>query len=180
MSDVKGFKATLIGTLVMAATSTFADAFWAAALPEHRTIYGLVHGGLVLGVLGLTLGRLAGARKAWLAAVGGLLIGVLAAALFYVLYPVVGIPAMLIAWMTLWLAFAFLSNAVGRLQEATSRTVVRGLAAAMFAGVGFWAISDIWLGPHDPGLLYWRNLLAWCIAFLPGFASLLIGRPGRA
>lgn len=180
MANLEGLKPIAIGTLVMAAVSTFADAFWAAALPEHRTIYGLVHGGLVLAVLGLMLGRLSGARKPLLAAVGGLMIGILAAALFYVLFPVIGIPAMVTAWMILWVAFAFLSNALAAKQEPPTRTVVRGVAAAIFSGIGFWLISGIWLGPHDPGPLYFRNFVAWCIAFLPGFASLLLGRPSRS
>jgi len=37
-------------------------------------------------------------------------------------------------------------------------------------------ISGIWLGPHDPGPLYWRNFAAWCVAFAPGFLALLGGR----
>jgi len=177
MSRVKGLQAVVFATVVMAVTSTFADALWAAAAPQQRAVYGVVHGGLVLAVFGLTLGWLGGARRAALGAVAGLMIGVLSAALFYVLYPVVGVAAILVAWMVLWLAFAFLGNAVAARRELPTRTVARGLAGLVLAGIGFWAISGIWLGAHDPGLLYHRNLAAWCVAFAPGFAALLIGRP---
>lgn len=170
-------RAIVGGTLAMALISTLADAFWAAAIPEHRASYGLAHGGLVLAALGAVLGWAVGARRRGLAAGGGLLIGVVAAALFYLLYGVVGPIAMVIAWMLLWVAFAILTDAVAAEPERGSQTLARGLAAAVLAGAGFWLISGIWLGPHDPGPLYWRNFLSWCVAFGPGFTALLVGRP---
>lgn len=180
MGQVNGLRATLVGTVVMAAVSTFADAFWAAAVPEHRAFYGLVHGGIVLSVLGLALAVLVGARSRLLGALAGLLIGVVAAASFYVLYPLIGVAAMLVAWMGLWLAFAFLIDALAPAAAAESRprTVTRAVVAAVLSGLGFWAISGIWLEGLDPGPLYLRNLLSWCVAFFPGFAALLVARPG--
>lgn len=175
-----GLRESLAATVVMAATSTFADAFWAAAIPEHRAVYGLVHGGLLLAVMGLVVAWATGGGRNSFAALAGLLVGVLAAALFYVLFPLVGVIAMVVAWMALWVAFAFVGNTAGSAAETTSRTVTRGVLAALIAGLGFWMISDIWLGAHDPGALYWRSFLYWCVAFLPGFAALVLWRNGGA
>ena len=173
-NDVRG---VVLGTLLMAAVSTFADAFWAAALPEHRTVYGLVHGALVLGALGLALAWLVGARQRLLRwGVVSLLVGVFAAVVFYGLFPFLGVMAMLVAWMGLWLAFAFVADAAAPVSESRGRVVARGVLAAVLSGIGFWAISGIWLGPHDPGVLFWRNFVAWCIAFAPGFIALLGSR----
>lgn len=180
MKATTGLRAAYIGTVVMALVSAFADAFWAAAIPEHRAFYGIVHGGLVLTVMGAMLGKLGGQGRVPLAALAGLLIGVLAGASFYLLYPLVGVPALVVAWMFLWLAFAFLNNALWSPAESHGRTVVRGVTAALLGGIAYWLISGIWLGPHDPGPFYYRNFAAWCVAFLPGFVSLLLGRTARS
>lgn len=174
---MQGLRQVLIGSLVMALTSAVADAFWAAALPEHRTVYGLVHGGIVLGVLGFVLARLGGARRPALGALAGVLIGVGAAALFYVLYVLVGNVAIILSWMALWLAFAMLNEALASDSETISRAITRGAVAAVASGLAFWLVSGMWLGPHDPGPLYVRNVVYWFVAFLPGFAALLVGRP---
>ena len=175
MSAMSRLRETLVASILMAVTSTFADAFWAAVIPEHRASYGLIHGGLLLAVMGSVIGWAMGAGRSAFAVSAGLLIGVLSAAFFYLLFPVIGVTAMVVAWMTLWVAFAFVGNAAGG-SETNSRTVARGLLAALLAGVGFWLISGIWLGPHDPGAMYWRNFVYWCVAYLPGFAALLLWR----
>jgi hypothetical protein len=177
MNNPPGLRGALVGTVIMALVSAFADAFWAAALPEHRTIYGLVHGAIVLGVLGFVLARLGKSRRAPLAGAGGVLVGVFAAALFYLLYGPIGNLALLIAWMALWVAFAFLNDLAVPASETGSRTVTRGLVAAVASGIAFWMVSGMWLGPHDPGPLYVRNALNWAVAFLPGFLALLLWRP---
>ncbi len=178
MNAVNGLRESLVATLIMAATSTFADAFWAAAISEHRAVYGLAHGGLLLAVMGLVIGRATGGGRNGFAAMAGLLVGVVSAALFYLLFPVIGVTAMLVAWMTLWVAFAFVGNTAGNTVETASRTVTRGVLAALLAGLGFWMISGIWAPGHDPGTMYWRNFAYWCVAFLPGFAALLLWRHG--
>jgi hypothetical protein len=180
MKQIPGLPQTIIGAFVMAVVSALADAFWAAALPEHRTIYGLVHGATVLGVLGLVLARLAGARRPALAGLGGVLVGLFAAGLFYVLYALLGNPALIIAWMALWVAFAFLTDLTAPTTEAGSRTLARGMAAAALSAIPFFILvgGAMWLGAHDPGPLYLRNVVYWAIAFLPGFAALLLWRSG--
>ena len=179
MERTKGLQEAALGALVMAVVSAGADAFWAAALPQHRTIYGLVHGALVLGVLGLVLARLAGAKRPAIAGVGGVLIGVLSAALFYVLYLAVGNAALVVAWMALWVAFAFLTDLAAPAHEPPSRRLARGLAAAVLSGIPFFVLvaGAMWLSAHDPGPLYLRNVAYWLVAFLPGFAALLLWRP---
>jgi hypothetical protein len=177
MDRLPGLKQVLTGVAIMAIVSALADAFWAAALPEHRTIYGLVHGAILLGAMGFVLARLVKSPRALLAGAGGLLVGVFCAALFYVLYALVGNAALLIAWMALWIAFAFLTGFSAPRSETASRTITRALAAAVLSGMAFWAVSGMWLGPHDPGPLYLRNLVYWAIAFLPGFAALMLWRP---
>lgn len=174
---MNGIRSALIGASIMALTSAFADAFWAAAIPEHRTIYGLVHGAIVLGMLGYVLARLGEARRPLLAAVAGMLIGLGAAALFYIAFALLGSPALVIAWMALWLAFAFLNEAIFPARETGSRALTRGVVAAVASGLAFWLVSGMWIGEHDPGPLYTRNVAYWFLAFLPGFAALLLGRP---
>ncbi len=176
MGAIRGLRESLIATVVMAAASTFADAFWAAAISEHRALYGLVHGGLLLAVMGLVIAWATGGGRNGFAALAGLLVGVLSAALFYLLFPVIGVTAMVVAWMALWVALAVVGNIAGGSGESGSRTVTRGVLAALLAGLGFWVISDIWLGAHDPGPVYWRSFVYWCVAFLPGFAALLLWR----
>lgn len=178
MDRVPGLRQTLIAAAIMAVVSAFADAFWAAALPEHRAVYGVVHGALLLGAMGAVLAALVASGRVFLGAVGGLLIGVVAAATFYVLYGVVGVLAMVIAWAGLWLAFAGLAGSLATVQEPTGRTVMRAAVAAMLSALAFWAISDIWLGEWTTGPLYVWNAAAWFVAFLPGFAALLLYRPG--
>jgi len=173
-SDVR---AIVLGTLVMAAVSTFADAFWAAALPEHRAVYGLVHGGLVFGVFAVVLAWSVRAARVLPWGAAGIMIGVFAAVVFYGLFPFVGIAAMFVAWMGLWLAFAQIAERAAANPEGGARPILRGVVAAVLSGVAFWAISGIWMGPHDPGPLYWRNFASWSVAFAPGFLALLGGRP---
>jgi len=47
-------------------------------------------------------------------------------------------------------------------------------ALALAAGVAFWAASGIWLDGSTRNPAYAINFLSWFIAFLPGFACLLL------
>lgn len=178
MNRIPGLQEAALGALIMAVVSAAADAFWAAALPQHRTIYGVVHGAVVLGVLGFVLARLAGSRRPAIAGLGGIIVGVLSAALFYVLFVLVGNPALILAWMALWVAFAFLTDLAAPRHEPPSRRLTRGLAAAVLSGIPFFVLvaGGMWLGAHDPGPLYLRNVAYWLVAFLPGFGALLLWR----
>jgi hypothetical protein len=45
--------------------------------------------------------------------------------------------------------------------------------AAIGSGLGFYAISGIWMPFNPHGWDYARHFIYWTIAYLPGFAALL-------
>ena len=172
---MRGLVASLVGALLLAALSTFGDFVWARFVHAHRAVFGLVHGTLLLLALGLYLGLLRKRPRA--GALGGALVGFLAAASFYALAPLLGYAAMFLSWMALWVGFGFLDARLrggARHREA----LARGLLAALGSGLAFYAISGIWTTPGGPRYAY--NFFCWTIAFLPGFAALLLRRPRRA
>ncbi len=59
MRNFTGYANTLIAALLLATASTLADLIWALWVPEHRAIYGLIHGALLFMTLGLVLAVLA-------------------------------------------------------------------------------------------------------------------------
>jgi hypothetical protein len=167
--------AALAGALLLGALSTLLDFTWARLALPHRAVLGLAHGTLLLLALGLYLGALRG--RPGRGAAAGALVGLLAAASFYALAPLLGYPAMFASWMALWVGFALVDARLGgtaSLREA----LVRGLLAAAGSGLAFWAISDIWLKPAPAGPRYAWNLACWTFAFLPGFAALLVRLSG--
>jgi len=168
-----GASASLAGALLLAALSTFGDFVWARYVPTHRAVFGLVHGTLLLLAQGLFLGLLR--RRPAPGALGGALVGLLAAASFYALAPLLGYAAMFASWMALWIGFAFLD---ARLRGGVPwrESLTRGLLAAVGSGLAFYAISGIWTNPAPGGPRYAYHFLCWTIAFLPGFAALLLRR----
>ncbi len=96
----------VVGALLLGALNTFGDFVWARFISSHRAVFGLVHGTLLLMAVGLYLGVLRG-RPAF-GAVAGATVGLLAAASFYALAPLLGYSAMFVSWMALWIGFAFL------------------------------------------------------------------------
>jgi hypothetical protein len=174
-APMPGPLAALAGALLLGALSTLFDYAWARLALPHRAVFGLAHGTLLLLSLGLFLGALRG--RPGRGAAAGALCGLLAAASFYALAPLVGYAAMFASWMALWVGFALVDArlAAGSTREA----LVRGLLAAAGSGLAFWAISDIWLKPAPSGPRYAWNFASWTLAFLPGFAALLL-RPRRA
>jgi len=165
-----GASASLAGALLLAALSTFGDFVWARYVPAHRALSGLVHGTLLLLALGLYLGLLR--RRPAPGALGGALVGLLAAASFYALAPLMGYAAMFVSWMALWIGFAFLD---ARLRGGVPwrESLTRGLLAAAGSGLAFYAISGIWTNPAPGGPRYAYHFLCWTVAFLPGFLALL-------
>ena len=174
-----GLTHAIAGALLLAALSTAYDFAWAYFSLEHRPVYGLVHGATLLAAAGLVLGWGPGRTVAGLA--GGALAGLVSAAAFYGLVTVTGfMPALIAAWMLLWVFFAGL-RALFEPGRVTGReVVVRGGVAALASGVAFWLVSGIWTR-HDPGgPNYAWNLAAWTVAYLPGFAALLLDTAGSA
>lgn len=169
---MQGLTTAIVGAVLLGVLSTVYDFVWATWIPQHRAVYGLVHGMTLLSAVGLVLGWPVGRALAGLA--GGAIAGLLAAAAFYALAPVLGMSAMFPAWMLLWLMFAALAAWLAR-RPLASGVVARGLMAAVLSGAAFWLISGIWLDHGPGGPNYARNLASWTFAYFPGFASLLIG-----
>jgi hypothetical protein len=179
-----GLAGAITGTLAIAALSTAGDFIWATWISSHRAVYGFIHGALLFLAIGLFLGSLAG--HAAVGAIAGTCVGALAAGLYYVLAPMFGFSAMIIAWMAVWLGLAFV---YGRLNpqriDAGNRHDIRislgavagrGVIAAIASGLGFYLISGIWRPFNPQGWDYLTHFGAWTVAYFPGFAGLLLGR----
>ena len=164
-----GMVFAVVASLLLGAVMTLGDWAWAALEIRHRVVNGLAHGALMCLCLGLAVGVRAGRPGA--AALAGPVIGVIAAASFYALAPVLRWSAMFPAWMLLWILFAVLQQRLAR-KEAMTTALVRGVAAALLSGAAFYAISGIWINDShtNPNLL--RHFGAWSFAFVPGFAAL--------
>jgi hypothetical protein len=167
---------TIGGALWAAALSTLGDWIWARFIPAHRPAYGLIHGtALCLGI-GLFLGLTR--RHAVKGALAGAAIGFGAAGGYYVLARFTGYAAMFVLWMALWVAFGLLvARALGEPRQAMAGAWLRGTMAAIGSGLAFYAVSGIWTQHRDGGPDYPYNFACWTIAFLPGFAALLLRPP---
>jgi hypothetical protein len=161
----------LMASLALGAVMTFGDFAWAALDIRHRVAYGIVHGATMCLCLGLAVG--VRARRQTVAAIAGLVIGVIAAVTFYALAPVLRLGAMFPAWMLLWILFAVLQH---RLQKTEGMRValLRGVCAALLSGVAFYLISGIWTRGGQPNLAL--NFASWSFAFFPGFLALFFLR----
>lgn len=159
----------VLAALLLGMVSTFGDYVWAHWQVRHRVVYGLVHGAVICLCIGAVIGGRSGRWTAGL--VIGPVVGVLAAAAFYVLAPAMGYSAMFPAWMLFWICFALLDARLTR--GGSMRTaLVRGLAAAVLSGAAFYLVSGMWTRPSRGGPNYPMHLLNWTFAFLPGFVAL--------
>jgi len=90
-------------------------------------------------------------------------------------------------WIGAWVALAALYGRLSSMRidsenvhdvTTNSRVVAgRGAIAAVASGLAFYAISGIWR-PFDPqGWDYLVHFAAWTVAYLPGFAALLVANP---
>jgi hypothetical protein len=178
-STMRGSTSALCGAMLLAALNTFGDFVWARYVPEHRAVFGLIHGTLLLMALGLYLGVLRGRRA--VGAAGGAAVGFGAAAAFYLLARFMGYSAMFAAWVGLWIAFALLDALLLRRSATLPEAVVRGVLAALGSGIAFYAVSGIWTRPSPGGPHYPYHFLCWTLAFLPGLLALLVNtRPSVA
>lgn len=153
---------------------TFGDWFWAAFSLRHLSIYGLIHGLLLCAWIGFLLGRLS--QRGVAGALFGAIVGLLAAASYYALVPLLGFSAMFVSWVGLWFGLACVRMYLtGALRQATlANGLLRAVIAAVGSGLAFYALSDIWLRP--PAVAnYSRNFSTWFVAFLPGALALLVG-----
>jgi hypothetical protein len=161
----------LTASLALGAVMTLGDFAWSALQIQHKVAYGIVHGAVMCLCLGLAVG--VRSRRPAVAAIAGLVIGVIAAVTFYALASALGIGAMFPAWMLLWILFAVLQC---RLQETETlgAALIRGTLAALLSGAAFYLISGIWTRGGEPNLA--RNFASWSFAFLPGFVALFLRR----
>jgi hypothetical protein len=170
-------RAVLIGALLIAAVSTLGDFIWAGLHLRHRPLYGLSHGILLFLCIGLYLGTLA--KQSALGALGGAVIGLLAAGSFYVLAPIAGYSVMFFAWAFVWLALAILAGRTLRRENPLrwNEVLGRGSFAAIGSGLAFYLISGIWRPFNPQGWDYAVHFLSWTVAYLPGFSALIKVQP---
>jgi rhodanese-related sulfurtransferase len=167
------------GLLVIAAVATLGNSIWYAFGVRHTLTAALLHGAVLLSVVGAVLG---GARgRALKGAPIGALAGIGGAASYWAIAAVGGqsaygiaIPA---AWVIMWFLLAALD---GRWLRAPDRRgwaaiAVRGLAAAAFGGAAFFLVMGIlWGPPPAAGRNYLVQFLAWAFAWAPGLFALTI------
>lgn len=163
----------VVASIALGLVSTLGDFVWDYFRLRHRMGYGLAHGAAICLCIGIAIGLRE--RKLLAGTIGGPIIGLLAAAGFYVLRPWLGYWGMFPMWMFFWLLFALLQDRLGAIR-GPNEAVARGLAAALLSGLAFYAISGIWTRPSPGGPDYIRHFLAWTVAFLPGFSMLFVGR----
>ena len=123
-------KAALIGALVTAAVSTFGDYLWANVIPHRIALYGLAHGLVLFLTVGLCLGL--PARKPVAGAIGGAVVGLSSAGLFYVIQPIVGYAtAMFTLFFALWIALGVLTGRVLQQRDSIRAVLLRSVLAAI-------------------------------------------------
>ena len=163
-------KNAAISTLVLALVATLGDWIWATYLPRPLMTAGLVHGALLCLVMGAMLGL--PARRAPAGAAAGIVVGLAAAALFYVIAPAMRMAAMLPAWFALWVLLAAAGRQLGAIRERWVVAVTRGVIAGLASGAAFYAVSSMWTEWDPNNMNYISHLARWAFAFAPGFMAL--------
>ena len=171
---------TIVGVLVVAAVATVGDSIWYTYGVRHTIVAGLVHGALLLTVVGAVLGAASGRVLKGLPI--GALAGIGGAASYFVLVAVMdrrtygsAIPT---AWVIMWLLLAALDGRWLRAPEPRTWAVIvgRGLAAAIIGGVAFYLVMTIlWGRPPAGGRNYVVQFFAWAFAWAPGLFALTFG-----
>jgi hypothetical protein len=173
----------IAGIAAIAAAATLGDFIWFSVGVRHTMAAGLVHGALLLAVLGAALGAASGRL------VKGLPIGALAglggALSYYGLILIMdsrtygtAIPG---AWVIMWLLLAALE---GRWLRAPSprrwsEIAIRGGVAALAGGLAFALVRTIlWGRPPGEGRNYLVQFAAWAFAWAPGLLALTWGTTG--
>jgi rhodanese-related sulfurtransferase len=168
---------TLAGILLVAGAATLGDFIWFTYGVEHNVLSGVVHGALLLMMVGGVLGWLAGRF------VRGLPIGAIAgiggAMSYYTIIALTGgrtygtaIPA---SWVILWLVLAALDGRWLRApaQRSWPSIAIRGLTAALAGALAFsYVMPIVWGRPPAGGRNYLVQWLAWAVAWAPGILAL--------
>lgn len=163
---------------MVAATATFGDWVWSTFEACRGTSAGVIHGAVLLTVVGGAIGAASGRL------VRGLPIGTLAgiggALSYYALVAVFGaraesaaIPA---AWCATWLLMAVLEGRwIVSPRRAWPAIAARGCAAALLSGVAFYLVLDLlWGEPPPEGRNYSLQFVAWTAAWAPGMLALTL------
>ena len=166
------FTAAVVGALVTAAVSTAGDYLWANVLPHGQPLYWFAHATVLFLTVGCFLGL--PSRKPVAGAIGAAAIGCGATLGFYVLQPFMGYSAMFVLFVALWIALGVLTGWFLQQRKSAGEILVRSAIAAIGSGLGFYAISGIWMPFNPHGWDYARHFIYWTIAYLPAFAALLI------
>ena len=159
--------------VLLAVVMTLGDAIWAALDLPHLRLFGVAHGAVMCLVMGLVIGWRA--RRPAAGTVAGPIIGVIAAVVFYALAGPLRFVALLPAWMSFWIMFAFFQQWLAR-ADSPGITALRSIVSAVLSGLAFVAISGVWTR-GSPG--YHVNLGSWFVAFLPGFVTLFFRHQPR-
>jgi hypothetical protein len=166
--------ASIVGAVVTAAVSTLGDYLWKNVLPHGLPVYWFAHAIVLFATIGSCLGL--PSRKPIAGALGAVAIGCLATAGFYFLQPLMGYSAMFVLFFGMWIGLGILTGRVLQRRGSASEIAIRSLLAAAGSGLGFYAISGIWMPFNPQGLDYVKHFVYWTIAYLPGFAALLVRR----
>ena len=166
------FKAAVIGAIATAAVSTIGDYLWANGLPHGQPIYWFVHAIVLFTTVGVCLGL--PSRKPLLGAVGAVSVGCAATIGFYFLQPLMGYSAMFPLFVGLWLGLGVLTVRVLQQKQGVGEVLTRSVLAAAGSGLGFYAISGIWMPFNPHGWDYAIHFIYWTLAYFPGFAALLM------
>lgn len=166
---------TLVASAVLGLASAFGDWVWARFLTDGAVLPGVVHGVLLFLLVAVVLGWAAGSGRALARLVLALpAAGLALAAAFYPLASLLGyLGALLATWVGMWLVLALLQRWARGARETAATALARGLLAAVASGLAFWLVSGMWTNPGLE-LSYPLRFAAWTLAFLPGFASLLL------
>lgn len=168
---------TIAGIATIAAAATFGDFIWYSVGVRHTMVAGILHGALLLAVLGGVIGMSSGHVLKGLPI--GALAGIGGALSYYALIVIVdsrtygtAIPA---AWVIMWLLLAALE---GRWLRAPNRRswgeiAIRGLIAAVAGGIAFALVRNVlWGRPPAEGRNYLLQFAAWAFAWAPGLLAL--------
>lgn len=164
-------KAAIVGSLVIAAVSTLGDYLWKNVMPHGQIVYWFAHAIVLFAAIGACLGW--PSRKPLLGAVGAIAVGCAATLGFYLLRPLIGYSAILVLFAALWIGIGAFTLAVVQGRTGLGEILTRSAIAAVGSGLGFYAISGIWMPFNPHGWDYAMHFVKWTIAYLPAFAALL-------
>ena len=166
-------KSAILSALVVAAVSTLGDYLWANVIPHRQIVYWFAHAIVLFATVGICLGW--PARKPVMGAIGAIVVGCAATIGFYLLRPLIGYFAIVVLFGALWIALGAFTLAVLQRRTGVGEILTRSVLAALGAGLGFYAISGIWMPFNPRGWDYAMYFVKWTIAYLPAFAALLVG-----